>query len=69
MAKKTLEDEITDNFFRFFREIKGYDSWTDEQITFSMNNDDVCEYVEYIKSILEYDREINYETNRNEVER
>ena len=41
--------KLWDSFKCFFREIKGYEDWTDFEISMSMNNDDVKEYIEWVK--------------------
>ena len=40
-----IEDSIWDLFVQFFREEKGYENWTDEEIELSYNGDDVAEFV------------------------
>lgn len=43
-----LDDNLWDLFVKFFREIKGYQDWTEEQIDLSMNNDDIQEFITWI---------------------
>lgn len=43
-----IGDSIWNLFTHFFRTEKGYEKWTDEQIELSYNNDDVCEFVEWL---------------------
>lgn len=43
-----IDDNLWSLFVKFFREIKGYQDWTEEQINLSMNNDDVQEFVTWI---------------------
>ena len=42
------EDSIWDLFVKFFREEKGYENWTDEEIELSYNGDDVAEFVAWL---------------------
>ena len=42
------KDQIIENFIKFFREVKGYTAWTDDEIIFSMTDDDIKDYVNYI---------------------
>lgn len=51
-----MEQSIWEDFMLFFRNIKGYDDWTDEQIALSINEDDIDEYCKFIKEHLVYDR-------------
>ena len=44
--------KLWESFIAFFRYVKGYDDWTDEQIALSMNKDDFKEYCEWAKGIL-----------------
>lgn len=43
-----IEDSIWDLFVKFFREEKGYENWTDEEIELSYNGDDVAEFVAWL---------------------
>lgn len=43
-------------FMAFFRNEKGYEDWTDEEIALSVNEDDINEFCDYIKKNLSYDR-------------
>ena len=43
-----IEDSIWDLFVKFFREEKGYENWTDEEIELSYNGDDVEEFVAWL---------------------
>ena len=47
------KQKLWESFMAFFRYVKGYEDWTDEQIAISMNNDDLKEYIEWIKKVLE----------------
>lgn len=49
---KEEEQKLWESFMAFFRNIKGYDTWTDEEIATSMNNDDLKEYIEWLKGVL-----------------
>lgn len=46
------EQKLWESFTAFFRNIKGYNNWTDEEIARSMNNDDIKEYIEWVKEVL-----------------
>ena len=46
------EQKLWESFMAFFRYVKGYSDWTDEEIATSMNDGDVAEYIEWIKKIL-----------------
>lgn len=46
--KFVIEDSIWDLFVKFFREEKGYENWTDEEIELSYNGDDVAEFVAWL---------------------
>lgn len=48
-----IDSKIWDLFVQFFREVKLYDDWTEEEIDFSMNNDDINEFLEFIKESLQ----------------
>ncbi len=46
MIDKILENEnVWKKFCEFFRNVKGYSDWTDEQIDYSRNEDDFKEFV------------------------
>lgn len=46
------EQKLWESFMAFFRYIKGYSDWTDEEIAMSMNNSDLTEYIEWIRKVL-----------------
>ena len=46
------EQYLWNSFVYFFRNIKGYEDWTDEQIAISMNNDDLKEYCKWVMKVL-----------------
>ena len=46
------DQKLWESFLAFFRNVKGYANWTDEQIALSMCDDDVDEYIEWVKKIL-----------------
>ena len=48
-----MEQAIWELFIRYFREEKGYEKWTDEEIAGSMNQDDIRDFTEFIKIKLE----------------
>lgn len=49
----SLENQkLWESFIAFFKYVKGYSDWTDEQIAISMNNDDVKEYCEWVRKVL-----------------
>lgn len=49
---KQEEQYLWNSFIYFFRNVKGYEDWTDEQIAISMNNDDLKEYCEWAMKVL-----------------
>lgn len=55
MKNEKLNTMIWNSFTTFFREEKGYDDWTDDEIGGSMCNDDIDEFIEYIKKTLQYE--------------
>lgn len=46
-----VDDSVWDLFVKFFREVKGYDTWTEEEIDLSMNNDDIVEFIKWLSEI------------------
>ena len=46
------EQKLWEAFMAFFREVKGYNDWTDEEIATSYNDGDVKEFIEWIRKIL-----------------
>lgn len=46
------EQYLWNSFVYFFRNVKGYSDWTDEQIAISMNNDDLKEYCKWVMKVL-----------------
>lgn len=47
------EQKLWESFTAFFRHIKGYSGWNDEEIALSMNIDDFKQYVEWARKVLE----------------
>ena len=53
VSYNSLEDQrIWEAFLDFFRNVKGYSDWTDEEIATSMNSDDISEFCKYITNLL-----------------
>ena len=50
---KFEEQELWKAFTSFFRYVKGYSDWTDEEIALSMNIDDFNEFVKWAKWVLD----------------
>ena len=49
IVDKILENEnIWKKFCEFFREEKGYEDWTDEEIDISRNDDDFEQFVKWL---------------------
>lgn len=46
------DQKLWESFLSFFRNVKGYLDWTDEEIATSINNDDLKEYCEYVMKVL-----------------
>lgn len=45
----TLDEELWKEFTDFFRNEKGYEDWTDDEINLSLNDDDITEFIQYLK--------------------
>lgn len=46
---KILDDKnVWEKFCEFFREEKGYEDWTDEEIDISRNDDDFEQFVKWL---------------------
>ena len=50
---KIEEQKLWEAFICFFREIKGYSDWSCEEIAISMNPDDVKEFLEWARKVLD----------------
>lgn len=48
MDEVKLEGKVWDKFVEFFRHEKGYSDWTENEIEFSRNNDDITEFLEWL---------------------
>ena len=46
------EQKLWESFVAFFKYIKGYQDWNEQEIAISMNKDDLQEYIEWVKKIL-----------------
>lgn len=46
------EQKLWEAFIVFFREVKGYKDWTDEEIATSFNSGDVEEFINWIRKVL-----------------
>lgn len=44
----SIDDSVWELFVRFFREVKGYSDWSENEIDLSLNNDDVVEFVKWL---------------------
>ena len=53
MGIKLENPKVWEKFCEFFREEKGYSDWTDEQIDYSRNDDDIEEFIEWLIKQLE----------------
>ena len=47
-----MKETIINLFFDYFRNVKGYEDWTDNEIIFSYNDDDINEFLSYLKRII-----------------
>jgi len=47
-----MKEKIINLFFDYFRNIKGYENWTDNDIIFCSNDDDINDFLNYIKKII-----------------
>lgn len=54
-----LENKIYDAFYKFFRDEKGYKTWSNEDIDISINDDDLLEFIAYIFRFTTRDRYYN----------
>lgn len=48
-----IDLKVWELFVQFFREVKLYADWTEEEIDNSMNDDDINEFLEFIKESLQ----------------
>lgn len=48
-----INSKIWELFMEYFREVKLHTDWTDEQINYSMNDDDINEFLNFIKENLQ----------------
>ena len=46
------EQKLWESFVAFFKYVKGYQPWNEEEIAISMNNDDLKEYCEWVMKVL-----------------
>ena len=53
MGIKLENEKVWKKFCEFFREEKAYSDWTDEQIDYSRNDDDIEEFIEWLVEQLE----------------
>ena len=49
---KYEEQKLWESFIAFFKYVKGYTDWNEEEIAISMNNHDVRQYIEWVKKVL-----------------
>lgn len=47
----SVDDSAWELFVQFFREVKGYSDWSDDEIDLSMNNDDIVEFVKWLSEV------------------
>ena len=47
------EQKLWEAFTSFFRYVKGYGDWNDEEIALSMNKDDFKEFINWAKKVLD----------------
>ena len=45
---KMEDDRVWAKFVEFFREVKGYEDWSEDDIEFSRNQDDEEEFVKWL---------------------
>ena len=53
MGIKLENEKVWQKFCYFFREVKGHSDWTDEQIDYSRNDDDVEEFILWLVEQIE----------------
>lgn len=50
-----LENQrLWESFMAFFRYVKGYTDWNEEEIALSMNKDDFNEFIEWARKVLDF---------------
>lgn len=47
----SIDNSVWELFVQFFREVKGYSDWSDDEIDLSMNNDDIVEFVKWLSEV------------------
>lgn len=53
MDEVKLEGKVWDKFVEFFRYEKGYEDWTEQEIEYSRNNDDITKFLEWLVEQME----------------
>lgn len=48
MGIKLSDKKVWQKFCEFFRTVKGYSDWTDEQIDLSRNDDDIEKFITWL---------------------
>lgn len=48
-----MSKDILELYFKFFREIKLYEDWTDDEILMSTNNDDLTQFLQFVYDTLQ----------------
>ena len=52
MTGKEINNKIIELFFIYFKDIKGYQDWSDNEILFSYNDDDIKDFLNFIQKTL-----------------
>ena len=65
-----LDEDLWKAFTKFFREVKGHEEYSDDEINMSMNEDDVNDFIEYLnnKESLTEDEELELDIEEPEEE-
>lgn len=52
MNDKEINNKIIELFFIYFKDIKGYQDWSDNEILFNYNDDDIKDFLNFIQKTL-----------------
>ena len=61
MDEVKLEGKVWDKFVEFFRYEKGYEDWTEQEIEYSRNNDDITKFLEWLVKELSEEELLRHE--------
>ena len=52
MTNNEIKNKIIELFFIYFKDIKGYQDWSDNEILFNYNDDDIKDFLNFIQKTL-----------------